>query len=110
MKPIEKKIFREIKNKINEEDTSIPEKDGNWFYFSETKKNQERVIFLSDASIMRAHVIQSQRREDVLFGVYLHAPRFVSIHVQSLIIQMPPEHVRIRTHRSIEAAASRKVQ
>ena len=41
LKPIEKKIFKEIKNKIKEEDTSIPQKDGNWFYYSETKKNKE---------------------------------------------------------------------
>ena len=37
LKPIEKEIFKEIKKKIKEEDTSIPQKDGNWFYYSETK-------------------------------------------------------------------------
>ena len=38
LKPLEKKIFSEIKGKIKEEDSSIPQKDGNWFYYSETKK------------------------------------------------------------------------
>ena len=47
LKPLEKKIFIEIKGKIKEEDSSIPQKDGNWFYYSETKKNQEYSICLS---------------------------------------------------------------
>ena len=34
LKPLEKKNFNEIKSKIKEEDRSIPQKDGNWFYFS----------------------------------------------------------------------------
>ncbi len=32
------KIFNEIKGRIKEEDRSLPQKDGPWFYFSETKK------------------------------------------------------------------------
>ena len=44
LKPLEKKIFNEIKNKIKEEDRSIPQKDGNWLYFSETKKNKQYSI------------------------------------------------------------------
>ena len=60
LKPIEKKIFREIKNKINEEDTSIPEKDGNWFYYSETKKNKEY-------SILRRYKSNSSRKKSTIY-------------------------------------------
>ena len=60
LKPIEKKIFREIKNKIKEEDTSIPEKDGNWFYYSETKKNKEY-------SILRRYKSNSSRKKSAVY-------------------------------------------
>ena len=37
-------IYNEIKGRIKEEDSSLPQKDGSWFYFSETKKGQEYSI------------------------------------------------------------------
>ena len=60
LKPIEKKIFREIKKKIKEEDTSIPQKDGNWFYYSETKKNREY-------SILRRYKSYSSRKKSIVY-------------------------------------------
>ena len=60
LKPIEKRIFTEIKNKIKEEDTSIPEKDGNWFYYSETKKNKEY-------SILRRYKSNSSRKKSTVY-------------------------------------------
>ena len=60
LKPLEKKIFSEIKGKIKEEDTSIPQKDGNWFYFSETKKNQEY-------SILRRYKSTNTRKNSLIY-------------------------------------------
>ena len=37
-------IYNEIKGRIKEEDSSLPQKDGSWFYFSETKRGQEYSI------------------------------------------------------------------
>jgi len=60
LKPIEKEIFKEIKKKIKEEDTSIPQKDGNWFYYSETKKNKEY-------SILRRYKSYSSRKKSCIY-------------------------------------------
>jgi len=60
LKPLEKKIFNEIKGKIKEEDTSIPQKDGNWFYYSETKKNQEY-------SILRRYKSTTTRKNSLIY-------------------------------------------
>ena len=38
------KIFNEIKGRIKEEDRSLPQKDGPWFYFSETKKGEQHPV------------------------------------------------------------------
>jgi len=60
LKPLEKKIFNEIKGKIKEEDTSIPQKDGNWFYYSETKKNKEY-------SILRRYKSTTTRKNSLIY-------------------------------------------
>ena len=60
LKPLEKKIFSEIKGKIKEEDSSIPQKDGNWFYYSETKKNQEY-------SILRRYKSTTSRKNSLIY-------------------------------------------
>jgi len=44
LSPLKKEIYEEIKGRIKEEDSSIPQKDGPWFYFSETKKGKEYSI------------------------------------------------------------------
>lgn len=44
LSPLREIIFNEIKGRMKEEDTSLPEKDGPWFYFSETKKDKEYLI------------------------------------------------------------------
>ncbi len=58
--PIEKKIFKEIKSKIKEEDFSIPQKDCNWFYYSETKKNKEY-------SILKRYKSNSSRKKSFVY-------------------------------------------
>ena len=42
--PSKEIIFNEIKGRMKEEDKSLPQKDGSWFYFSETKIALNNVV------------------------------------------------------------------
>jgi oligopeptidase B len=42
---IEKKLFKELKSKIKNEDNSVPKKDGNYFYGYKYNKNSEYPIY-----------------------------------------------------------------
>ena len=44
LSPLKENIYKEIKGRMKEEDTSLPQKDDSWFYFSETKKGKEYSI------------------------------------------------------------------
>lgn len=54
------KIFNEIKGRIKEEDRSLPQKDGPWFYFSETKKDEQH-------SVLRRFKDNSSIEDSVIF-------------------------------------------
>ena len=42
---LQKMLFEELKSKINEEERSVPIKDGSYWYYSEIKKSQQYSVF-----------------------------------------------------------------
>ena len=60
LSPLKEVIYNEIKGRMKEEDVSLPQKDGPWFYFSETKKGKEY-------SILKRYKTNTSIEEGVIF-------------------------------------------
>ncbi|MAV62949.1 MAG: S9 family peptidase, partial [Rhodobiaceae bacterium] len=60
LSPLKEVIYNEIKGRMKEEDISLPQKDGPWFYFSETKKGKEY-------SILKRYKTNTSIEEGVIF-------------------------------------------
>jgi len=50
MESLQKQLFEELKIKINEEERSVPLKDGSYWYYSEIKKSQQYSVFKRSSS------------------------------------------------------------
>ena len=71
--PSKEIIFNEIKGRMKEEDKSLPQKDGSWFYFSETKKDEEYSIlkrYKSNSSIKNSKIIHNWNQESKGFEYF----------------------------------------
>jgi oligopeptidase B len=53
-KPLQKALYREMKGRIKETDSSVPEKRGDYFYYSRTEEGKQYPIYCRKKSSLEA--------------------------------------------------------
>lgn len=68
-KPLQAKLFSELRARIKEDDSSVPGKDGNYYYYERYEENQQYPIYCR-------HHQDSPNDEEILFNANLAAKDF----------------------------------
>lgn len=95
IKPLQEKLFHEMKGRIQEADTSVPEKDGNYFYYARTEQGRQYSIYCRKTGSLDSP-------EEILLdqNVLAEGHEFCSVSAFSV----SPDHARLAYSIDFEGA------